>query len=78
MKRPAVWSQMRRDRPHLFERACGLENLLNDRRATLGKDKVWLTRFNRPLALLPAAQDTLPGLDASEDGGLCDNGACFT
>jgi len=77
MHRPATWAEMRRDRPTLFTRACALESLLNTRRETLGKDPVWLTRFNRPLSDLPAAQDMLPGLDG-EDGSTCDNGACFT
>lgn len=60
MHRPAAWAQMRRDRPTLFAEACALESLLNQRRETLGKDPVWLTRFNRPLSDLPAAQDMLP------------------
>lgn len=75
-RRPSTWAETRRDRPDLFHRACDLENLLNARRAALGKDPVYLTRFNRPLAAAVAtAQDTLPGFD---DDALCDNGACFT
>jgi hypothetical protein len=88
LKRPAAFGEMRRDRPELFARACALESLLNERRAALGKDPVWLTRFNRPLAeAVGRAQDTLPGLslglgagpaiDGDDDAG-CDNGACFT
>ncbi len=82
--RPSTWAEMRRDRPELFERACGLEDTLNDRRTVLEKDPVWLTRFNRPLAMLPVAQDHIPGLDDSDlddaecDDAECDNGACFT
>lgn len=86
--RPDTWAQMRRDRPALFDRAADLEELLNVRRAELGKDPVWLTRFNRPLpAAIPTAQDPLPGLDAltisspdpgPEDDATCDNGACWT
>lgn len=76
--RPSTWGEMRRDRPELFKQACGLENVLNSRRAELGRDPVYLTRFNRPLAdAIPKAQDMLPLLDAGE-GPLCDNGACFT
>jgi hypothetical protein len=76
--RPSTWAEMRRDRPDLFNRACGLEDLLNDRRAALGKDPVWLTRFNRPLGqAVPTAQDMLPGFDPLDDA-TCDNGACFT
>lgn len=92
--RPATWAQMRRDRPALFARAADLEQLLNTRRTELGKDPVYLTRFNRPLpAAIPAAQDALPGLDhldgthpednpsgdgRPEDDATCDNGACWT
>ncbi len=78
-RRPQTWAETRRDRPALFARACQLEELLNTRRRTLGKDPVWLTRFNRPLAdAIPTAQDMLPGFDADADDSLCDNGACFT
>lgn len=73
--RPATWAEMRRDRPALFTRACALESLLNQRRAALGKDPVWLTRFNRPLTEVQPAQDIIPGLG---NHALCDNGACFT
>lgn len=76
--RPVTWSEMRRDRPDLFKRACELENLLNDRREHLGKDPVYLTRFNRPIVdAIPAAQDMLAVFGADE-GPVCDNGACFT
>jgi hypothetical protein len=70
---------MRRDRPDLFHEACALEELLNVRRRALGRDPVWLTRFNRPLSeAIPSAQPMLPTFDpAGEDVG-CDNGVCFT
>jgi len=77
--KPSTWAEMRRDRPELFARSCGLEDTLNARRTELGKDPVWLTRFNRPLALLPKAQDHIPGLDDADlDDAECDNGVCFT
>lgn len=64
--------------PDLFARACGLEELLNHRRRELGKDPVWLTRFNAPLAgAVTAAQEPLPGLDVTDDIS-CDDGACFS
>ncbi|MGI5213888.1 phosphoadenosine phosphosulfate reductase [Plantactinospora sp. CA-290183] len=78
LKPPRRWGEMRRDRPRLFRSACELEVILNARRRALGKDPVWLSRYDRPLAdAIPAAQQTLPGLDA-DTGGLCDNGSCFT
>lgn len=76
--RPQTWAEMRRDRPALFAKACTLEDLLNTRRATLGKDPVWLTRFNRPLTrAISEAQPMLPGFDPADEA-TCDNGACFT
>ena len=66
---------MRRDRPELFERSCDLEDLLNARRAELGRDSVFFTRFNRPLRdAVGAAQDMLPLFD---DEAPCDEGVCF-
>lgn len=75
--RPSTWAEMRRDRPELFERSCQLEDLLNQRRTLLGKDPVFLTRFNEPLRIaVGAAQATL--FDDHTDDGTCDNGVCFT
>lgn len=76
--RPQTWAEMRRDRPEMFDRACALEDTLNDRRATLGKDPVWLTRFNKPLAAaIPAAGEMLSVFNPLDED-TCDNGACFT
>lgn len=47
--RPTTWAVMRAEEPELFARSCRLEDTLNARRAALGKDPVYLTRFNRPL-----------------------------
>lgn len=78
--RPDTWAEMRRHEPELFWKSVDLERTLNERRDMLGKDHVWLTRFNKPLdeAIQPE-QDVLPGLeyDYGDDGG-CDSGACFT
>jgi hypothetical protein len=67
-----AWRRLKRDTPDLFDRACALEALLNDRRRRLGKDHVWLTRHARPLASVVDDQLVLPGLDA------CDSGWCMT
>ncbi|ADD43867.1 phosphoadenosine phosphosulfate reductase [Stackebrandtia nassauensis] len=74
-----AWATMARDEPDLFARACHLETILNHRRATLGRDPVYLTRYARPLgeAITPA-QDTLAGLADLDDDATCDNGACWT
>jgi 3'-phosphoadenosine 5'-phosphosulfate sulfotransferase (PAPS reductase)/FAD synthetase len=73
---PAFWARMRRDEPDLFSRACDLEDLLNVRRATLGKDSVWLTRFARPLRdAIPIGQPEF--LWEEQDGGGCQSGYCW-
>jgi hypothetical protein len=75
--RPSVWATMRRDEPELFQKSCDLETLLNRRRDTLGKDRVYLTRFGKPLAdVIIEAQ---PQLDlGSGPGETCDEGYCWT
>lgn len=79
-RRPESWAEMRRSEPDLFERACGLESLLIERRATLGKDPVYLTRFGRPLArAIPGGQLTVfDAFDEHGEDALCDSGRCFT
>lgn len=75
--RPETWHEMRRSEPDLFARACQLKDLLNDRRDELGKDHVWLTRFNRPLReAIPDGVDTLFDTDDIDTG--CDSGWCMT
>ncbi|MFJ3751920.1 phosphoadenosine phosphosulfate reductase [Streptomyces rubiginosohelvolus] len=75
--RPETWHDMRRNEPDLFEKSCQLEELLNERRETLGKDHVYLTRFGRPLRqAIPDGVDILPGFEDSD--GMCDSGWCMT
>lgn len=77
--RPQMWAEMRRDEPELFDKSADLEALLNERRDALGKDHVFLTRFNKPLRdAIPEAQDMLPIFDASPDTETCDSGHCWT
>lgn len=76
--KPATWEEMARTRPDLFERACQLEDLLNRRRDTLGKDHVFFTRFARPLRDVVNG-DQLPLFTAADPAdGTCDTGYCFT
>ncbi|MDX2658277.1 phosphoadenosine phosphosulfate reductase [Streptomyces scabiei] len=75
--RPETWHDQRRDEPELFEKSCQLEELLNARRDELGKDHVYLTRFNRPLRqAIPDGVDLLPMFDEAD--GACDSGWCMT
>jgi hypothetical protein len=76
--RPSMWSKMRRDEAALFQQAVDLERTLNERRRTLGKDEVYLTRFGKPLAeAIPEMQSDLPGL-LDPDTDSCDDGYCWT
>lgn len=47
--RPTHFADMARTEPELFAKCVELENTLNRRRETLGKDPVYLTRYGRPL-----------------------------
>lgn len=76
--RPAAWEDMHRDQPDIFAKAVHLERTLNERRAALGKDKVWLTRFARPLDEAIKSQALLPFGDEDETLGECDSGRCWT
>lgn len=77
--RPETWHEMRRNEPGLFAKACDLEELLNRRRDELGRDHVWLTRFNKPLRkAIPDGVDLLPMADEYDTGGACDSGYCMT
>lgn len=75
--RPQTWGEMRRDEPDLFWKSVELERTLNERRDALGKDHVWLTRFNRPLdEAIGEAQDSLFGCPDGPES--CDEGHCWT
>lgn len=79
--RPSVWQDMRRDEPDLFEKSAALEDTLNERRKTLGKDPVFLTRFAIPLreAIQGDAQGVLFTEQAvGDESGTCDSGWCMT
>lgn len=69
----SVWQQMREDTPLLFEKAEKLESFINEKRENLGKDKVWLTRKGKPLAMVTT---DLKQANLFEDD-VCDSGYCF-
>ncbi len=73
LHRESAWTDMRRERPALFSRACDLEEMLIKRRRDLGKDEVYLSRFGRPLGEVIRDQPTL-----FDDESHCDSGYCFT
>jgi hypothetical protein len=69
---------MRRDEPELFEKSQELEDTLNERRQTLGKDEVWLTRFNARLSDAITEAQTPLFTDGAFNDGQCDEGYCWT
>lgn len=75
--RPSVWQTMRAEEPELFERSAQLEDLLNERRTVLGKDPVYLTRFNKPLRhVVDEGIQLLPLVENGDED--CDSGWCMT
>jgi hypothetical protein len=73
---------VRRQEPDLFAQAAQVEALLLERRARLGRDPVYLTRFGRPLTeAIPQAPDgdQLSLFDdPSPDVDNCESGYCMT
>lgn len=77
--RPQMWSEMRRDEPELFWKSAAIEANMNERRAAIGRDPMYLTRFGKPLPdAIPEAQEMLPIFDVSPDTASCDEGYCWT
>ena len=63
---------MRREQPDLFDRAVALEQRINDKRQSLGKDAVYLHRSLHPL-------DQPIGIQlAFEYDDHCESGYCLT
>lgn len=66
------WRALKRNWPALFEKACELDEMLAARRELLGKDRVFLHKFLRPLRDAVDDQGTFEGMDG------CDSGYCMT
>ncbi|MGW1531090.1 phosphoadenosine phosphosulfate reductase [Streptomyces aureus] len=71
-----AWHHQRRHEPDLFALSVRLEETINRRRAALGRDAVYLTRYGVPLA--QAIPEERPGDEGAEDEGACDSGWCMT
>lgn len=74
--RPSRFQRMRHDEPDLFAKCVELEDTLNARRETLGRDPVYLTRFNKPLIEVTTPQEQL-ALALPSDGSDCESGWCM-
>jgi hypothetical protein len=62
---------MRRNEPDLFAKSVALEDMLNERRAVLGKDAVYLTNRKKPLSDAIAITDSDEGETSCDIGGYC-------
>ncbi|MFE7093158.1 adenine nucleotide alpha hydrolase family protein [Streptomyces erythrochromogenes] len=67
------WRAQRKFEPELFSKSEDLERFINSRRAALGRDDVYLTRYGTPLG---TAIHIPTGDDFGE--GNCDSGWCMT
>lgn len=67
----SVWQEMKRENPELFQKAVELEVILNQKRAALGRDSVYLTQRVKPLSQVIGDQ---PLLFEEEP---CDSGYCM-
>ena len=74
-----TWAEMSNNRPELFARAVELENILNERRVMLGRDKVYFTRFAIPLDEVTEQYAIQGDLLNDHDGiDVCESGHCWT
>ncbi len=69
-----TWQEMRQSHPALFQRAVELEALLNERRALLGRDRVFFSSKLKPLDQATSEYDQLTFL---EEDLPCESGYCF-
>ncbi|RSN64689.1 phosphoadenosine phosphosulfate reductase [Actinomadura sp. WAC 06369] len=72
LKTVEEWRLQRRDEPDLFSKAVQLEVVINEKRAMLGRDAVYLTRYGVPLG---EAIEAAPLREGELD---CDSGWCMT
>ena len=73
------WKETLEETPDSFDDAVRLEHLINIRQAELGRDSIYLTRKDMPLADL--RQQWLVNTSRHEDvmdEGQCETGHCFT
>ena len=68
-----TWQELRDRQPLLFARAVALEQLINERRALIGKDQVFLSRKCKPLPM--ATSEYVQSSLFEED--ICESGYCF-
>lgn len=75
--RMSVWQEMRQKQPELFQKAASLEELVNQKRAELGKDKVWLSGALKPLMQATTALHQNSLFDDENNEQVCESGYCM-
>ena len=70
-----TWQHMRNNEPDLFQKTVELENIVNERRAMLGKEKVWFSSKLKPLEKVTTDLEQGSLFDDGDIG--CDSGYCF-
>jgi hypothetical protein len=71
------WITMRQERPELFERVIQLEEMLNAKRAAIGKVQVFISGRCKPLSVaIPDQLGLFPSWVDEQDG--CESGYCMT
>lgn len=75
----AAWQEMRHSQPELFAKAVALEGRINERRAAIGRDRVWFTRKLKPLqqATTDYQQSSLFDTSSTEESEVCESGYCM-
>lgn len=76
LKTVNAWREQRHREPDLFWRSVHLEEVLNERRAMLGRDPAYLTRYGVPLEQAIKPENPAAPDDMHEPG--CDSGWCMT
>jgi hypothetical protein len=74
--RMSEWVEMRREDPDLFEKAAELEDMLNEKRAALGRDELYLSSKLRPLREIVPQQPLL--FEMEDETNDCGSGYCWT
>jgi hypothetical protein len=77
------WGEMRRDNPSLFAKSVELESMINQKRISMGKDKVWLSGKGANLGLpldrvVPVQLDLLASMEWLDEQDGCESGYCMT
>lgn len=72
----ARWRELRDKHPPLFEAASEIERLNNERQARNGREPMWLTRHERPLA--EAVGSAVQHDMFVEELDACESGYCLT